>query len=93
MPVVFHIPSYLQAFTGGRNPVELDAAPATAGEALVALWKLYPALRDRIVDEQGDVRQHINVFVGNECIRFAGGLSTPVPDGAEITIVPAVSGG
>lgn len=93
MSVAFHIPSYLQTFAGGQNPVELDAAPGTAGEALEALWALYPALRDRVVDEQGEVRQHINIFVGNECIRFASGLSTPVPDGSEITIVPAVSGG
>ncbi len=93
MSVAFHIPSYLRPFAGGQNPVELNATPGTAGEALEALWALYPALRDRVVDEQGEVRQHINIFVGNECIRFARGLSTPVPDGSEITIVPAVSGG
>jgi len=46
-----------------------------------------------VVDEQGEVRQHINIFVGNDAIRFADGLATAVPDGAEIMIVPAVSGG
>jgi sulfur-carrier protein len=93
MPVTVRIPSYLAAFAEGRNSILVDAAASTAGEVLKALWNLYPALRDRIVDEQGELRQHINIFVDNESIRFAGGLATPVPDGAEIMIVPAVSGG
>jgi molybdopterin converting factor small subunit len=63
------------------------------GAALDALWTLHPGVRDRIVTEQGEVRQHVNVFVGNESIRFTGGLDTAVPDGGEISIVPAVSGG
>ncbi len=50
-------------------------------------------VRDRVVTEQGQVRPHVNVFVGDESIRFTGGLSTPLSDGAEISIVPAVSGG
>ena len=58
-----------------------------------ALWTLYPGVRDRVVNEQGQVRQHINIFVGNENIRYTGGLATPVVDGCEISIVPAVSGG
>jgi sulfur-carrier protein len=93
MPVVFEIPNYLAAFAGDRTRLTLNTAPATVQDALVSLWKLYPGLRDRIVDEQGEVRQHINIFVANECIRFTGGLSTPVPDNAELLIVPAVSGG
>ena len=93
MAVTFHIPTYLASFAGDRNTVIVNAAPATVREALESLWKVHPGLRDRIVDEQGEVRQHINVFVGNECIRFTGGLSTSVPDGAELMIVPAVSGG
>lgn len=93
MAVTFYIPTYLAAFAGDRNSVTVNAAPATVREALESLWKVHPGLRDRIVDEQGEVRQHINVFVGNECIRFTGGLATAVPDGAELMIVPAVSGG
>jgi molybdopterin converting factor small subunit len=50
-------------------------------------------LRDRVLDEKGEVRQHINVFVGEESIRFANGLATAVPEKSEILIVPAVSGG
>lgn len=93
MPVTFHIPGYLREFTGGRSPVEINSSPATVREALDALWKLHPGVRDRVLTEQGEVRQHINVFVGNECIRFTGGLATRVTDGAEVLIVPAVSGG
>ena len=93
MPVTFRIPTYLAAFAGGAGEVAVIGAPRTVREALETLWALHPALRDRIVDEQGDVRPHINVFVGNEAIRFADGLNTPVPEGAEILIVPAVSGG
>lgn len=93
MAVTFRIPIYLAAFAGDRNCVTMNAAPATVREALESLWRMHPGLRDRVVDEQGEVRQHINVFVGNESIRFTGGLSTQVPDGAELLIVPAVSGG
>src|SRR5947208_1131227 len=52
-----------------------------------------PGVRDRVLTEQGDVRPHVNVFVGTESSRWSGGLATPVPDGAEISILPAVSGG
>lgn len=93
MAVIFRIPSYLAAFAGNRDSLTVNASPSTVREALQSLWEAHPGLRDRIVDEQGEVRQHINIFVGNECIRFTGGLSTTVPEGAELLIVPAVSGG
>ena len=63
------------------------------GEALDALCGLHPGVRDRVVDERGEVRQHVNLFVGAESIRYTGGLATRVPEGSEISIVPAVSGG
>ena len=93
MAVVFHIPGYLRPFTAGAARVSLDASPATVGEALAALWALHPGVRDRVVTEPGEVRQHVNVFVGDENIRWTGGLATPVTSGTEISIVPAVSGG
>jgi len=93
MPVTFCIPNYLAAFAGNRSAVKLEGSPATVRDALGELWRLYPGLRDRIVDEQGEVRQHVNIFVGGDAIRFTDGLATPVPDGSEILIVPAVSGG
>jgi sulfur-carrier protein len=93
MAVTFRIPSYLVSFTGGQSSLALDNSPATVSDALESLWRLHPGLRDRILDEQGEVRQHINIFVGDEAIRFAEGLSTKVPNDTEIMIVPAVSGG
>jgi molybdopterin converting factor small subunit len=93
MPITFRIPSYLSSFAGGESSFAVGGSPETVAEALGSLWKLHPALRDRIVDEQGEVRQHINIFVGEEAIRFADGLATKVPGNAEIMIVPAVSGG
>jgi molybdopterin converting factor small subunit len=93
MPVVFHIPSHLREFTAGRGRLTLATSPATVGEALAALWALHPGVRDRVVTEQGEVRLHVNVFVGSESIRHTGGLATPLAAGAEISIIPAVSGG
>jgi molybdopterin converting factor small subunit len=93
MPITFHIPGALREFTAGRSTVEFESSPATLAEALSALWILYPGVRDRIVTEQGQVREHINIFIGNENSRYTGGLASPITAGTEISIVPAVSGG
>jgi len=91
--VIFHIPAALREFAGGRSSVEIDHGPAMLNDVLAQLWQLYPGLRDRMVTEQGQVRTHINIFVGDENIRYLGGLATPVPADAVISIIPAVSGG
>lgn len=93
MAITFFVPGHLRAFTGGASVVTLDRSPATVGEALAALWTLHPGVRDRVVTEQGVVRPHVNVFVGDESIRHTGGLATPIAPRCEISIVPAVSGG
>lgn len=93
MSVTFHIPGPLRSFADGRSQVELEAPAATLLEALQALWVACPGIRDRVVTEQGQIREHINVFVGNEDVRYTGGLTTPIPPGVEISIVPALSGG
>src|ERR1700722_4834937 len=93
MPVTFHIPGALREFTAGRSTVALEHSPATLADALSALWTLYPGVRDRIATEQGQGREHINIFIGDENVRYTGGLASPVSAGAEISIVPAVSGG
>jgi sulfur-carrier protein len=93
MSVAFNIPAPLRAFAEGRDRVEVETEKATLYAALQALWAAYPGMRDRVVTEQGQVREHVNLFVGNEDIRYTGGLATPVPPGAEISIVPAISGG
>lgn len=91
--ITFHIPGPLRAFSGGRSDVALNTTGATVGEALQALWAACPGMRDRVVTEQGQVREHINIFAGKENIRYTGGLATPVSPGMEISIVPAISGG
>lgn len=93
VPVTFHIPGALREFTAGRSKVEIEHSPATLADALSALWTIYPGVRDRIATEQGQVREHINIFIGDENARYTGGLASPVPSGSEILIVPAVSGG
>jgi molybdopterin converting factor small subunit len=93
MPLVIHIPGPLRAFTYGRAQVDIALSPANLCEALEALWAQYPGLRDRLVTEQGQVREHINLFVGDEDVRYTGGLTTALPPDAEIWIIPAISGG
>lgn len=93
MPVTFYIPGPLRPFVAGQSQVEIDVSACTLRDALEALWAQYPGLRDRVITEQGEVREHINVFVGNEDVRYTGELSTPVCAGTEILIIPAISGG
>jgi len=93
VPITFHIPGTLREFTGGRAVVEISNLSGTISDALASLWTLHPGVRDRVINEQGQLRQHINIFVGNENIRYTGGLATPVFEGSQISIVPAVSGG
>ena len=93
MAVIFLIPSPLRIFTEGTSKVPLEVPVATVREALEALWVRYPGVRDRVVTERGEVREYINLFVGDENIRDSGGLATPVRDGCEIMIVPSVAGG
>jgi len=93
MPVTFHIPGGLREFTEGRHSVVIEHSPATLGEAVSLLWNLYPGVRARMATEQGEIREHINVFIGDENMRYTGGLASPLPAASEISIVPAISGG
>ncbi|MBI2490962.1 MAG: MoaD/ThiS family protein [Candidatus Rokubacteria bacterium] len=93
--VTFLIPAALRPLAAGRSRIVVGVArraPSLA-DALDALWTVSPGLRDRVLTEQGDVRPHVNLFVGTESSRWSGGLRTPVADGAEVSILPAVSGG
>ena len=91
--MTFHIPGALREFTGGRSEVDVGGSPTTLADALSALWSSYPGIRDRMTTEQGEIREHINVFIGDENVRYTGGLMSRVTDGTKITILPAVSGG
>lgn len=87
------LPEQLRELAGGRRAVELAGSHGTVADALAGLRSAHPALHDRIVTERGEVRIHVNVFVGREDIRHTGGLDTPVTDGDEILVIPSVSGG
>lgn len=91
--MTFHIPGALREFTGGRSQVAIEIPPGTLRAALNVLWTNFPGMQDRVLTEQGEVRPHINIFVGDENVRYSGGLATPVFVGSVISIVPAVSGG
>jgi molybdopterin converting factor small subunit len=93
MAVVVSLPSALAPHAGGQRRVTLDGSFATVDQALAQLWRLHPGVRDRILTEEGNVRRHVNIFVGTDSIRDTGGLGTALPDGVEIAIIPAVSGG
>ena len=90
MPVVVKIPTQLRAATDGESTAEVEGA--TVGEVLDALYDRFDDLRSRIA-EDGGLRRFVNVYVGGEDIRFLDGLDTPVRDGDEVTILPAVAGG
>ena len=91
MSVTVKIPTQLRSVTGGEAEASVDEA-TTVGDVLDGLYERYDGLRDRIA-EDGDLRRFVNVYVGGEDIRFGSGLETPVNDGDEITILPAVAGG
>lgn len=93
MSVNVVLPGVLRELAGGRSSVSLDGQPATVGEALEALRTTCPGVHRSILTEAGEVRPHVNVFVGDTEIRRAAGLATPLDDGDEIVVLPAVSGG
>ncbi len=93
MSFTFVMPGPLRELTGNRGEVRVDGAARSVSEALSLLWSRCPAVRDRVITELGEVRPHVNIFVDGESIRDAGGLGAPVRDGAEIFILPALSGG
>jgi molybdopterin synthase sulfur carrier subunit len=93
MRVSFWIPGPLTSMTGGRSHVEIATSGGTLRDALEALFAAYPGIHDRILNEKWEFRQHVNVFVGKREARTMGGLATPLTNGIEISIIPAISGG
>ena len=93
MSYVFFIPGPLRELAGNRGQVRVDGKAESVSEALSLLWDRCPGVRDRVITEVGEVRPHVNIFVDGESIRDAAGLGTRIRDGAEIFILPAVSGG
>ena len=91
--VTFNITGFLTEFADGRNRISIDSSPQTIGDALEELWKLHLGLRDRVVNERGELRRHVNIFLDSQNIRRQEMFATPVMENSEITILPAVSGG
>ncbi len=89
--ITVRIPTPLRPMTGGKN--EVEGTGNSIGELIEHLNAVHPGLKDRICDEQGEIRRFINVYLNEEDIRFLTGKDTPVKDGDEVSIVPAIAGG
>lgn len=91
MSVTVRVPTTLRPLTGGEPEVAVE--PGSVGEVLGALDRAHPGFRDKIFDDEGQLRRFVNVFVADDDVRFMDGLDTPVPDGETLSIIPAVAGG
>jgi sulfur-carrier protein len=91
MSVSVRIPTILRSYTGGAAEVATD--PGTLREVLAGIDAAYPGLAGRILDDTGKLRRFVNVYVGDEDVRLAQGLETPVPSGGQVSVIPAVAGG
>jgi len=91
MSVTVRIPTQLRELSGGN--AEVTAEGGTLGTVLEGLESAHPGFRERLFDDQGELRRFVNVFVDDEDIRFLDGVDTDVKDGATVSIVPAVAGG
>jgi molybdopterin converting factor small subunit len=92
--VLIRIPGALRQFTGNARTLEVDLPEGTDVAGLLArIGADNPSLVRRICDERGNLRQHVNLYIGTTNVRDGQGLATAVPDGAEVYLLPAVSGG
>jgi molybdopterin converting factor small subunit len=91
MSVTVRIPSQLRPMTGGLSEVSVEQG--TVREVLSNLELAHGGIEARLMDEQGSLRRHVNLFLADQDVRFLDGLDTPVPDGFTLSIVPAVAGG
>jgi sulfur-carrier protein len=92
MPVKVKIPTPLRGLTNNVDTVSADGAN-TISEAIANLEGQFPGMRERLVDDTGELRRFVNIYVNGEDIRFLDGLTTGLKDGDEVSIVPAVAGG
>lgn len=91
MPKKVRIPTPLRKLTNNEEVVEVDSG--TIGAAIAELQSRYPGIKERLVDDKGEVRRFVNVYVNEEDIRFLQNQDTPLKDGDEISIIPAIAGG
>jgi len=91
MAVTVRIPTTLRPMSGGNATVSVEAG--TLAEVVARLNDAHPGFADRLLDEQGALRKFVNIFVSDDDVRYLQGMSTPVPDGETVSIIPAVAGG
>jgi molybdopterin synthase sulfur carrier subunit len=91
MAVTVRIPTTLRPLSGGASTVEVEAGALV--DVLKALDATYPGFQDRLLDEDGNLRKFVNVFVDDDDVRYLDGLATEVPEGQTVSIIPAVAGG
>lgn len=91
MSVSVRIPTILRTYTGGN--AEVTAEAGTLRDVIAGLDASYPGIGGRIIDDSGNLRRFVNVYVGEEDVRFADGLDTQVPAGSRVSVIPAVAGG
>lgn len=91
MSTTIHIPIPLQKLCDNQG--RLETSEKTVGGALDEMFAQYPSVQDRLTDENGHLRKSLNIYVNEENIRFLENLRTPLKDGDEVTILPAISGG
>jgi sulfur-carrier protein len=91
MPIRIEIPPPMRDLTDGK--VEVTANGATVKEAIADLVQNYPTLKSKLFDEKGSIRQHINIFVNDEDIRYLDEMDTKLTDGVLLALIPAVAGG
>ena len=91
MSVNVRIPTILRTYTGGRS--EVHAEGENLGEVLADLEKNHTGISARVLDDAGKLRRFVNVYVNDDDVRFTDGLATATPDGAGVSIIPAVAGG
>ncbi len=91
MAVEVRLPTVLRSQAGGASVVTLDGA--TIGEVLGKLVAEYPGMSGQVLQDDGSLHRFVNIYVNDDDVRYLQGLDTPVPDGAEVSILPAVAGG
>ena len=91
MSVTVRVPTTLRTLTAGASEVTVEGD--TVGGVLDALESDHPGFKSRLLDDDGNLRRFVNVFVADDDVRFLQALATPVPDGETVSIIPAVAGG
>ncbi len=91
MSVTVRVPTTLRTLTAGESEVAVEGG--TLAEVITALESAHPGFRDRLLDDEGQLRRFVNVFVADDDVRFLDGLDTAVPAGETVSIIPAVAGG